>query len=64
MKKEKVSPLDLDKETLARLDEQQLRQIAGGVNDDNGDESNGCDTGGTCGGGTSCNNTIQQDTPQ
>ncbi len=51
MKKEKVSPLDLDKETIARLDEQQLRQIAGGVNDDNGDESNGCDTGTTCGGG-------------
>ncbi len=55
MKKEKVNPLDLDKETIARLDEQQLRQIAGGVNDDNGDESNGCTTGGTCGtGGTVC----------
>ncbi len=54
MKKEKVNPLDLDKETIARLDEQQLRQIAGGVNDDNGDESDGC--GNTCGtGGTVCN---------
>ncbi|CAA9283114.1 MAG: hypothetical protein AVDCRST_MAG56-4017 [uncultured Cytophagales bacterium] len=53
MKKEKVNPLDLDKETIARLDEQQLRQIAGGVNDDNGDESNNC--GNTCGtGNTVC----------
>ncbi len=53
MKKEKVNPLDLDKETIARLDEQQLRQIAGGANDDNGDESENCTQ--TCGtGGTVC----------
>jgi hypothetical protein len=63
MKKDKVNPLDLDKETIARLDEQQLRQIAGGANDDNGDESDGCATGNTCGGGGSCNNTVV-DSPQ
>ncbi len=54
MKKEKVNPLALDKETIAKLDEQQLQQIVGGANDDNGDESDGCTTGGTCSGGGSC----------
>ena len=39
MKKVKLNPLELDKETIARLDEAQLNQIVGGVNDD-ADETN------------------------
>ena len=40
MKKKKVNPLDLDKETIAKLDEKQLESLAGGANDpDEGDEA-------------------------
>ncbi len=53
MKKEKINPLELDKETIAKLDEQQLQQIVGGATDDNGDETS-CDTGGSCTTGTTC----------
>ena len=38
MKKVELNPLELDKETIARLDEAQLNQIVGGKNDD-ADES-------------------------
>lgn len=33
MKKKKLNPLELDKETIARLDEKQLEALAGGAND-------------------------------
>ena len=41
MKKEKLNPLELDKETIARLDEAQLKKIIGGGYDaiDDADES-------------------------
>lgn len=32
-KKKKIHPLDLDKETIAKLDKQQLEALAGGSND-------------------------------
>lgn len=49
----------MDKETIAKLDEAQLNQIVGGVNDNDADESacpfpaSNC-TAGTCSLGTSC----------
>jgi hypothetical protein len=39
MKKRNVNPLDLDKETIAKLDEKQLEAIAGGASDENAEES-------------------------
>lgn len=39
MKKIKLNSLELDKETIARLDEAQLNALVGGVNDD-ADETN------------------------
>ncbi|MBX0335334.1 class I lanthipeptide [Pontibacter sp. HSC-14F20] len=40
MKKKNVSPLNLDKETIARLDQKQLDALAGGAGDpDSGDEA-------------------------
>ena len=45
MKKEKLNPLELDKETIARLDEAQLKKIIGGGYDaiDDADETaTGC----------------------
>ena len=53
MKKVKLNPLELDKETIARLDEAQLNQIVGGENDD-ADESACQGVGNSCGAG-SCN---------
>ena len=47
MKKVKLNPLELDKETIARLDEAQLSQIVGGQNDD-ADETNPQCVGATC----------------
>ena len=59
MKKLKLNPLELDKETIARLDEKQLAEIVGGVNGNSGDPSScpdggSCSPGTTCSGGTSC----------
>ncbi|NSL85859.1 class I lanthipeptide [Chitinophaga solisilvae] len=50
MKKIKLDPLALDRETIAKLDEQQLQEIVGGVIADFAATSSGCDTGGSdCG---------------
>lgn len=55
MKKQLFSPLDLDKETIAKLDESQLNQIVGGADYDDTDETNDCcPSGATCVFGTSC----------
>ncbi|WP_142688155.1 class I lanthipeptide [Chitinophaga polysaccharea] len=65
MKKVILNPLELDKETIAQLDEAQLGQIIGGVNlplmatsTGCGDGGSGCGTGGNstgCGsGGSTC----------
>ena len=53
MKKLKLNPLELDKETIARLDEAQLNQIVGGENDD-ADETNCQGVGLSCS-NVSCN---------
>lgn len=42
MKKKKVNPLDLDKETIAKLDEKQLDALAGGANDPEDDDEATC----------------------
>jgi len=56
-----LSPLSLDKETIARLDEAQLLSISGGAGDDNGggaqttcESGNSCMKGGSCPKGGSC----------
>ncbi len=49
MKRKKESPLELLKEFVARLDESQLREIVGGVKDEEVDESCGITS---CSGGT------------
>ena len=53
MRKIELNPLELDKETIARLDEAQLNQIVGGQNDD-ADETNCQGVGNSCV-VTSCN---------
>ncbi|MFD2033382.1 class I lanthipeptide [Belliella marina] len=54
MKKKKMNPLDLNKETIAKLDEKQLEALAGGAGDpDEQDEATACITTkntGNCGG--------------
>lgn len=40
MKKIKLHALELDKETIAKLDDAQLNALVGGVNDDDSDETN------------------------
>lgn len=42
MKKTNVNPLNLDKETLANLDEQELAQIAGGQEESIIEEESDC----------------------
>ncbi len=42
MKKTNVNPLNLDKETLANLDEKELSQIAGGQEESIIDQEDGC----------------------
>ena len=42
MKKKNVNPLDLDKETIAKLDEKQLESLAGGTNDPEEDDEATC----------------------
>ncbi len=42
MKKKNVNPLDLDKETIAKLDEKQLDSLAGGANDPDEDDEATC----------------------
>ena len=58
MKKIKLNPLQLDKETIAKLDEQQLQEIVGGVNNEDAATScsgvGSCDTVSSCSGGCSC----------
>lgn len=56
MKKLKLDPLELDKETIARLDEKQLAEIVGGVSGGTGTtiEPSSCPDGGSCAPGTSC----------
>ncbi|WP_143305163.1 class I lanthipeptide [Chitinophaga vietnamensis] len=66
MKKVILNPLELDKETIAQLDEMQLQQIVGGINQTMlmatstgcGTGGSGCGTGGNssgCGsGGSTC----------
>lgn len=49
MKKVVLNPLSLDQETIAKLDEQQLREINGGISEDVAAGSTGCG-----GGGSSC----------
>ena len=49
--KDQKNPLKFDKETLSQLDDEQLRQIAGGAidgNHDDSDEEETCTTYGTC----------------
>jgi hypothetical protein len=54
MKKLTINPLALDKETIARLDEQQLEDITGGTISELSANSTGCGSGAsTCGGGSS-----------
>jgi bacteriocin-like protein len=59
MKKFKLNPLELDKETIAKLDEKQLAEIVGGLNADSPGTTTGCTTGGSCAGGNSCNSTAE-----
>jgi len=57
MKKEKsveISPLQLDKETIAKLDEIQLQEIAGGVSVDGAGLASCGGATNSCGGGNSC----------
>jgi hypothetical protein len=57
MKKKTVNPLDLDKETIAKLNEDQLDAIQGGASDpDDADETN-CNI--SCNLGTSCNANLE-----
>ncbi len=62
MKKVKMNPLELDKETIAKLDQQQLQEITGGLNDESGAAScsagTSCSTGTSCSAGTSCNEEV------
>lgn len=62
MKKKKLNPLDLDKETIAKLDEKQLEALAGGVGDpdeqDEATQCNGSNATGACGG--CCNTTNNE----
>ncbi|OMP81113.1 class I lanthipeptide [[Flexibacter] sp. ATCC 35208] len=54
MKKVILNPLSLDQETIAKLDEQQLREINGGISEDVAAGSTGCGGGGSsCGSGGS-----------
>jgi len=54
MKKLKLDPMGLDKETIAKLDDKQLQEIVGGASQMRLAASTGCGSGGsTCGGGTS-----------
>ena len=55
--KDQKNPLKFDKETLSQLDDEQLRQIAGGAidgNPDNPDEEETCTDVGSC---SNCCNT-------
>lgn len=53
MKKIKLNPLALDKETIAKLDENQLLEIVGGSVEQLAATTSGCSTGSTdCSGGT------------
>jgi hypothetical protein len=59
MKKLQLDPLELDKETIARLDEKQLAEIVGGISTQPVEPSScpdggSCAPGTTCSGGTSC----------
>lgn len=54
MKKIRLDSLELDKETIARLDIAQINEIIGGINDD-ADETNCVTVGPSCGNGGSCN---------
>lgn len=42
MKKKNVNPLDLDKETISKLDEKQLDALAGGANDPDEEDEATC----------------------
>jgi bacteriocin-like protein len=53
MKKLHLDPLDLDKETIAKLDEKQLAEIIGGLNTDI-ESLASCSNGGSCTPGSSC----------
>ena len=49
--KDQINPLKINKETLSQLDDEQLRQIAGGAmdgNSDDPDEEETCTTAGSC----------------
>ena len=54
MKKLQLDPLQLDKETIARLDEKQLAEIVGGISAGVTVEPSSCPDGGSCAPGTSC----------
>ena len=41
--KNQINPLKINKETLSQLDDEQLRQIAGGAVDSNSEDSEECE---------------------